>query len=259
MRGASNPSPFSLGGEDLPFPLSLFPWGRGSPLFPLPPHLLFLSPQWGERRGEGGLQPLSPPGRGQGEGASLTGPPYPRTFPGSKPRRPGPAGRSSVTHATPCPSPPSGGRGEVRGAPSPCPSLKGGGKGLGGEDLPFPLSPVGGEGLGEGGTLPAPLPQGRGKRRSSLKAGKERLGAEGGAPSSIPLPPHLLFLSPRRGERQGEGEPPSPSPSLKGGGRKEAPSREGKNDSGLRAGHPLSIPLPPSPFIPLPPQGGEAG
>jgi len=252
VRGASNPSPFSLGGEDLPFPLSLFPWGRGSPLFPLPPHLLFLSPQWGERRGEGGLQPLSPPGRGQGEGASLTGPPYPRTFPGSKPRRPGPAGRSSVTHATPCPSPPSGGRGEVRGAPSPCPSLKGGGKGLGGEDLPFPLSPVGGEGLGEGGTLPAPLPQGRGKRRSSLKAGKERLGAEGGAPSSIPLPPHLLFLSPLRGERvwvRGARSHPPRAP----------PSREGEKDSGERRGglNPSPSWGRGSPRFPSPPSGGR--
>ena len=184
-------------------PPSLFLGERTSP-FPSPPHLVFLSPHRGERRGEGGFQSLSPPGRGQGEGASLTGPPYPRTFPGSKPRRPGPAGRSSVTHATPfipppsplIPLPPPGGGARGGGHPprappsregekdsgeriSPFPSPPTGGRGIKGEGglqslslFPwgrgpplFPLPPVGGEGLGEGGaTLPAPLPQGRGKR-----------------------------------------------------------------------------------------------
>jgi len=141
-------------------PPSLFLGERTSP-FPSPPHLVFLSPHRGERRGEGGFQSLSPPGRGQGEGASLTGPPYPRTFPGSKPRRPGPAGRSSVTHATPfipppsplIPLPPPGGRGKLRGASIPLPP-----------HLVF-LSPQWGERRGEGGTtLRFPLPQGRGKK-----------------------------------------------------------------------------------------------
>ena len=88
---------------------------------------------------------------------------------------------------------------------------------------------------------------------------------------------HRFPLSPHRGRGQSEGGATLPHPSLEGGGREGAPSREGKNDSGLRAGHPPSIPLPltfrshrgerqtegsfqslpPSPCIPLPPPGGE--
>ena len=158
MRGASNPSPFSLGGEDLPF---------------------FLSPQWGERVWVRGAPSPSPPSR-EGErdlGGEATGftPSPPLTF---------------------YSSPPAGGRGKVRGASNP--------------------SPLRGEGRVRG----------------------------------------LFFPSPPWGRGQGEGGATLPFPSLKGGGRKEAPSREGKNDSGLRAGHPLPS-LSPLTFCSSPPSGGR--
>ena len=220
---------------------------------------------------------LSLGGEGLGEGASSRATVPPRLPPAEA--APSGSGRTFVRdprhplHSSPLTfdsSPPTGGRGDVRGASNPSPFS------LGGEDLPFFLSPQWGERVWVRGA-PSPSPPSREGERdlggeatgftpsppltfySSPPAGGR--GKVRGASNPSPLRGEgrvrgLFFPSPPWGRGQGEGGATLPFPSLKGGGRKEAPSREGKNDSGLRAGHPLPS-LSPLTFCSSPPAGGR--